>query len=124
MYINKNKQTGSMYSTVFIVLVLIFAAVTGMKLWAPFYDDLAVKTALKNISEEESTALMGPKDILKTLNTRLQVNNVSLNKDEVKIKREDGVIDINVVYERRIPMYGNVDALVHFEHSASVKSKR
>ena len=53
MHINKNKQNGSStYATMFILLVLIFAAVTLMKLWAPYFDDMAVKTALKNLSEE------------------------------------------------------------------------
>ncbi|MGB1062342.1 MAG: DUF4845 domain-containing protein, partial [Ketobacter sp.] len=107
----------------FILLVLIFAAVTLMKLWAPYFDDMAVKTALKNLSEEETTRSMAPNEIRNTLNKRLSVNGVKLEKEEVVIKKEDGEILINVIYERRIPMYGNVDAMLKFQHDVAVKAK-
>lgn len=125
MRINKNKQIGSsMYATMFIILVLIFVAVTAMKLWAPYFDDMAVKTALKNIAEEETTRTMGPKDIRATLNKRLQVNSVTLNKEEIIIKKEEGEVIIDIVYERRIPLYGNIDAVLSFNHNATVTPKR
>ena len=124
MHINKNKQNGSStYATMFILLVLIFAAVTLMKLWAPYFDDMAVKTALKNLSEEETTRSMAPNEIRNTLNKRLSVNGVKLEKEEVVIKKEDGEILINVIYERSIPMYGNVDAMLKFQHDVAVKAK-
>ena len=125
MGLNKNKQIGSsMYATMFIILVLIFVAVTVMKLWAPYFDDMAVKTALKNIAEDSDTRTMGPKEIRSTINKRLQVNSVTLSSDEIVIKKEDGLVSIDIVYERRIPLYGNIDAVLSFNHSAEVTSKR
>ena len=112
-----------MYTTLFIILVLIFAAVTVMKLWAPYFEDMAVKTALKNLAEEDATRAMSPKEIRSTLNKRLDVNGVELAKDEVLIKKEEGTILINVIYERRVPMYGNVDAVLKFSHSANLRAK-
>jgi len=108
----------------FIILVLIFLAVTAMKLWAPYFDDLAVKTALQNISEEETSTTMSPKDIRSTLNKRLEINGVNLKKEDVIIKKEDGVVNIDVAYERRVPLYGNIDAVLKFQHSATVNPKR
>jgi len=118
------KQVGALYSTMFIILVLIFLAVTAMKLWAPYFDDLAVKTALQNISEEETSTTMSPKDIRSTLNKRLEINGVNLKKEDVIIKKEDGVVNIDVAYERRVPLYGNIDAVLKFQHSATVNPKR
>lgn len=106
-----------------VVLVIVFVAITAMKLWTPYYDDLAVKTAVENMANEEATRSMSPNEVLQTLNKRLQVNQVTLQKDDVKIKKEDGVINIDVVYERRIPMYGNIDAMVKFNHHATIKAK-
>lgn len=124
MRVNKKKQIGSsMYVTMLLIMMLIFAAVTVMKLWAPYFDDMAVKTALKNLSEEPSTRTMGPKEIRSTLNKRLQVNSVQLDKEEIIIKKEDGEIMIDIIYERRIPMYGNIDAILKFQHNANVKAK-
>lgn len=106
-----------------VALLIVFAAVTAMKLWTPYYDDLAVKTALENMSKEDATRSMSPNEILQTLNKRLQVNQVSLGKDDVKVKKEDGIIDIEVKYERRIPMYGNIDAMVKFNHAATINAR-
>ncbi|MGB3621679.1 DUF4845 domain-containing protein [Ketobacter sp. MCCC 1A13808] len=125
MRVNRKQQMGSStYATLFLILALIFAAVTIMKLWSPYYDDLAVKTAIKNIAEEDATRSMAPKEIRKTINKRLQVNNVQLDAEEVVISKEDGMVKIDVVYERRIPMYGNIDAMVKFHHEASFSAKR
>lgn len=106
-----------------VALLIVFGAVTAMKLWAPYYDDLAVRTAVENLSKEEATRSMSPNEILQTLNKRLQVNQVTLSKDDIKIKKEDGLINIDVIYERRIPMYGNIDAVVKFNHSATINAR-
>ncbi|HEX4938022.1 MAG TPA: DUF4845 domain-containing protein [Candidatus Kapabacteria bacterium] len=106
-----------------VALAIVFAGVTAMKLWSPYYDDLAVKTALENIAKEESTKAMGPGEIRQTINKRLQVNQVELSKDDIQIKKEDGVIKIDIIYERRVPMYGNIDAMVKFNHSATVNAR-
>lgn len=124
MGLNNKKQVGaSAWGTMIIVLAVIFAGVTAAKLWTPYFDDMAVGTAVKNISEEDNTRSMSPKEIRDTINKRLQVNNVKLNKEEIIIKKEDGEILIDVIYERRIEMYGNVDAVVKFSHSAKLKVK-
>ncbi len=124
MNLNNKKQIGSStWGVMFIVLALIFGGVTAAKLWSPYFDDMAVSTAVKNISEEESTRSMSPKEIRDTINKRLQVNSVEQKKDEIVIKKEDGEILIDVIYERRLPMYGNVDAVLKFSHSAKVKAK-
>jgi len=118
------KQKGmSALGMMTVVLLIVFGAVTAMKLWSPYYDDLAVKTAIENIAKEDSTKVMTPKEIFDTLNKRLQVNQVTLGKDDVKIKKEDGMIKMEVKYERRIPMYGNIDAMVKFNHSATVNAR-
>ena len=122
--LNKKKQFGgSTWGTLFIVLALIFGGVTAAKLWSPYFEDMAVGTAVKNIAEEDTTRAMSPSEIRATINKRLQVNNVTLHKDEIIIKKEDGEILIDVIYERRIPMYGNVDAVVKFNHSAKLNAK-
>lgn len=122
--LNKKKQFGgSTWGTMFIVLALILCVVTAAKLWSPYFEDMAVGTAVKNIAEEDTTRTMSPSEIRATINKRLQVNNVTLHKDEIIIKKEDGEILIDVIYERRIPMYGNVDAVVKFNHSAKLNAK-
>ncbi len=125
MIVNKNRQVGaSTWGTLFIVLSLIFMAVTAAKLWTPYFDDMAVKTAVRNIAESNAATGMGPNEIRATINKRLEVNNVKLTKDEILVKKEDGEVLIEIIYERRVPLYANVDAVLKFKHSATVQSKR
>ncbi len=121
--LERSKQTGEMnFGTLILVLMLIFIAVTVMKLWSPYFDDMAVKTALENIASETKTLTMSPKEIKNTINKRLQVSNVEILKDhEILIRRESGDTLIDITYERRVPMYANVDAVVKFSHSATIK---
>ena len=119
----KNQYGMSTLGLMTVALLIVFGAVTAMKLWTPYYDDLAVKTAVENIAKEEATRAMSPNEILQTINKRLQVNQVTLSKDDIKIKKEDGLIKIDVIYERRIPMYGNIDAMVKFNHSATINAR-
>ncbi len=119
----RNQYGMSTLGLMTVALLIVFGAVTAMKLWTPYYDDLAVKTAVENIAKEEATRAMSPNEILQTINKRLQVNQVTLSKEDIKIKKEDGLIKIDVVYERRIPMYGNIDAMVKFNHSATINAR-
>lgn len=119
----RNQYGASTLGMMTVALLVVFGAVTAMKLWTPYYDDLAVKTAVDNMSKEDATRTMTPSEILQTLNKRLQVNQVTLGKDDIKIKKEDGIIKIDVVYERRVPMYGNIDAMVKFNHHATINAR-
>lgn len=123
MNTTRNQHGMSTLGMMTVALLVIFGAVTAMKLWSPYYDDLAVKTAVENMAKEDATRAMSPNEILQTLNKRLQVNQVTLAKDDVTIKKEDGIIQIDVVYERRIPMYGNIDAMVKFNHHATINAR-
>lgn len=123
MNTTKNQRGMSTLGMMTVALLVILAIVTVMKLWSPYYDDLAVKTAVENLAKEDATRSMTPNEILQTLNKRLQVNQVALSKDDVRVKKEDGIIQIDVVYERRIPMYGNIDAVVKFDHHATINAR-
>lgn len=123
MNTTRNQNGMSTLGMMTVALLIVFGAVTAMKLWSPYYDDLAVKTAVENMAQEEATRSMSPNEVLQTLNKRLQVNQVTLAKDDVKIKKEDGILKIDVVYERRIPMYGNIDAMVKFNHHATINAR-
>lgn len=119
---NPAKQKGmSTAGMVMVGALVAFVAISGIKLYPSYYDDFAVGTALKNMKEEGATiAAMSPAEIRKTLNKRLQVSGVKLGKEDVDITKESGVIAINVHYEVRTPMYGNIDAVTSFKHSIQV----
>lgn len=118
-----NAQRGqSMWGNLFMIGALIFAAITVMKLWSPYYDDFAVAKAVENMKSDPAVAGMNANDMLASLNKRLQISGVTLVKEDVKIAKDDSGIQMDIRYERRVPMYGNVDAIVKFNHSLKIPS--
>lgn len=119
---NPAKQKGMTTAGMVIIGALVaFVVISGIKLYPSYYDDFAVSTAMKNMEEESrEIAAMSPTEIRNTLNKRLQVSGVKLEKDQVEILKEDGMIKINVNYEVRTHMYGNIDAVTSFSHAIEV----
>ncbi len=121
---NFNAQRGqSMWGNLFMIGMLIFAAITVMKLWEPYYNDFAVAKAVENMKSDNTVPGMNAEEMRSSLNKRLQISGVSLTKENVKITKDDDAIQMDITYEKRIPMYGNIDAVVMFKHSLHVESK-
>lgn len=120
---NPAKQQGMTTTSMLIIGGLVaFVAISGIKLYPSYYDDFAVGTAMKNMEEEgREIAAMSPTEIRNSLNKRLQVSGVKLEKDDVEILKEGGAIKIKVNYEVRTHMYGNIDAVTSFSHAIEVR---
>lgn len=112
-----------MWGNLFMIGMLIFAAITVMKLWEPYYNDFAVAKAVENMKSDNTVPGMNAEEMRSSLNKRLQISGVSLTKENVKITKDDDAIQMDITYEKRIPMYGNIDAVVMFKHSLHVESK-
>ncbi len=118
----KAQRGQSMWGNLFMIGMLIFAAITVMKLWSPYYDDFAVAKAVENMQEDPAVPAMNANEMRESLNKRLQISNVELTKDDVKVSKNDTGIQMDITYEKRLPMYGNVDAVVKFNHSLHISS--
>lgn len=118
----KAQRGQSMWGNLFMIGMLIFAAITVMKLWSPYYDDFAVAKAVENMQEDPAVPAMNANEMRESLNKRLQISNVELTKDDVKVTKNDTGIQMDITYEKRLPMYGNVDAVVKFNHSLHISS--
>lgn len=119
----KAQRGQSMWGNLFMIAMLIFAAITIMKLWAPFYDDFAVAKAVENMQSDSAVPAMNANEMRDSLNKRLQISGVSLSKDNVKVTKSDGKVQMDIAYEKRVPMYGNIDAVITFKHSLQIGSK-
>lgn len=119
----KAQRGQSMWGNLFMIAMLIFAAITIMKLWAPYYDDFAVAKAVENMQSDSAVPAMSANEMRESLNKRLQISGVTLGKDDVKVIKSDGNVKMDIAYEKRVPMYGNIDAVITFKHSLQAGSK-
>ncbi|KGK43329.1 hypothetical protein LH51_00480 [Nitrincola sp. A-D6] len=112
-----NRQNGASFFgvlSVLIVLGVIFAV--GFKLFSPYWEYRTISSVVKATSEDREELARPITQIRSNLNRRFHINQVSLpSQDALTITEDAGMIFFNLDYEVRVPMFGNVDAVVMFQ---------
>lgn len=113
----KHKQGGmTLLSFVMVLAVVGFALFIGMKLFPMYQEFYAVKTSMKSLAREPGSS--DPSKALELFFKRMDVNSVdSIKRDNIKFDRTDSGIRMNVQYEVRRPLFGNLDIVGKFENS-------
>ena len=106
------------------VLALIgFFALLTLKIVPIYLEYYSVKSTLKSLETEPLVTKKSPAEIKKLLKKRLNINYVSgLPKDAFKIKKSSGVLKVNLDYQVRKNLFGNIDLLVSFKDDIELVS--
>lgn len=97
-----------------MVLTLIF------KLGPPYMQFLTVQSAMDAIAKDPELVGKGRAQVISSLNKRLEINDVrGLPNDAFKIEQSSGW-DLVADYEVRVHVAYNIDAVLSFEHRASL----
>lgn len=103
-----------------LIIVLFFGSLLtlAIKLGPIYLDDYTIQEALEGLDGTKGLSRMTQGDVRKLINKRLSVNNVrGFDAKAIKVEAEDNLVRINVDYEVRTGVFGNVDAVVHFQHA-------
>ncbi|HSG59810.1 MAG TPA: DUF4845 domain-containing protein [Pseudomonadales bacterium] len=96
---------------------------TGIKLVPIYIDNMAIQDAFKALYSVEEPVKRKPSagDIASQISRKLRTNNINyLSKDNVSVDYSDNdEMIINLDYEVRIGIVGNIDAVVKFTHDFS-----
>lgn len=117
------KQEGLTLIGFGIVLILVvFFAYIGMRLVPLYLEYHAVVGAMERLQEDPGAAKLPANRIRERIMRSLYVSYASDNiqRHHIKIKRQGG-IQVNVAYEVRKPMIGNVDVVVHFDKTVVLR---
>lgn len=120
---NVGKQRGITLIGFGIVLVLVvFFAYVGMRLVPLYLEYHAVVNAMETLQEDPMSAKLSPGAIRERIMRSLYVSYATDNikRTDIQIKRQDGV-QVRVAYEVRKPMVGNVDVIVSFDRTVSLR---
>ncbi len=119
----KYKQSGMTLTSFLMVLAVVgFGLYIGMKLLPMYQEYYAVKSAMKSLAAE-STGDVDPSRAMESLFKRLDMNySESVKRDNVKFERIDGGWRMNVNYEVRRNMIGNLDIVGKFSNSQDLTS--
>jgi len=117
-------QRGATMTSVLIGLIVagIFFTV-AFKLFTPYKDHATMASIMEDMVEDQDELSNGVRQIRSNLYRRFLINQVELPNDEaLNIRLEEGVYYFDLVYEIRVPMFYNIDAIVKFEeHYEAVK---
>ncbi len=99
------------------VLALIgFFSLMILKLAPIYLDHYSVASTVRSLEKEPLITKKSPAQIRTMIKKRLNMNYASdLPKDAIKIKKTPGVLKVDVNYEVKKPLFGNIELLVTFE---------
>ncbi len=90
----------------------------------PFYlDDYAVGRVLSSLNEKPAVDSASVNQVKVWIDKGLQTNLVKLHKKEIKVSRDDGLVFVDISYERRLKFLYNIDLVLTFKHDWNTKSQ-
>ena len=115
----KNKQKGLTGISIMALLVLIaFVAIIFLKIMPVYFDAFKVGDVVSGMKEERGLGDKSNGEITTMILRRLDVNMVSdVTKDDIFITKNKNDILIDIEYEVRKNMFGNLDVVISFKKS-------
>ena len=116
---NRKHQSGLTLISFLVVLGVVgFAAFIGMKLLPMYQEYYSVRSSMKGLESEPGVADMDPSRIQDLFFRRRYINySENVKPKNVKFERTDGGWLMNVKYEVRRPLVGNLDVVGNFDAS-------
>lgn len=113
---NRHRQGGMTGTGWLLVLALIgFFSMLIIKLAPVYMENYSVKTVLESLKEEPLISQKSVGEVRKMIQRRLKVNGVyEMDKEAIKIKKEGGVMNVDITYQVTRHMAGNIDILISF----------
>lgn len=116
---NKNKQKGLTGVSIMVLLVaIVFIAVMSLKIMPIYFDAFKVGDVVSTMKEERGLGDKSNNEITTMILKRLDVNMVTdVTKEHIFVEKTKNEVFIDVEYEVRKPMFGNLDVIISFKKS-------
>lgn len=101
---------------VIVLAVVGFFAYVAMRLFPMYQEYYSVRSAMKGLAAEPGIGTQDPARIQDLFFRRLYINySENVKKEHVKLRRVDNGWEMNVQYEVRRPLVGNLDVVGKFQ---------
>lgn len=123
MKIIKKQQGVTMITIAMGLMLLAFFVMIAVTIWPVYMENFSVNSHLSRMAEDSKAKSMTPAEILKTLQKRFGVDDVkSVSREDISITGEPGQgYEIEVDYEVRKNLMGNVDLVIFFNKVVEIK---
>lgn len=108
-----------------VILILIgVVAVMGMRIAPMYVEHFTVRSTLEGLKDDPEVKQMGPAEVRQSIERRFDINNITaVGKKDLKIRREKNTTIIEVAYEVRRPLVGNLDVVGNFSERVELPSQ-
>lgn len=113
------KQHGLTGISILVMLVFFaFIAVSLLKIIPVYFDSFKVSDVVSSLKDERGLGDKSNNEIASIILKRLDFNLVTgITKDNIYIEKTKNNVFIDVEYEVRKPMLGNLDVVIRFKKS-------
>ena len=117
---NKQKQKGLTGISIMVILVAIaFIAFIFLSIMPVYFDSFKVSDVVSSMKAERGLGDKSGKEITTMILNRLDVNMVSdVTAEHIFVEKTKDDVFIDVEYEVRKKMFGNLDVIISFKKSA------
>lgn len=119
---SKKRQRGLTFiSWLVIFTVAGFFVMVGLRIGPVYLENYTIKNILESVQNEHLVNRKPVSEIRQMIMRRLNINSIkSIKRENLKIRRSSGVTKIEIDYEDRRPIMGNLDAIMTFHESVEL----
>jgi len=116
---SKNKQKGLTGISIMVIIAIVaFMAVAFLKIAPVYFDAFKVGDVISGLKEERGLGEKTSNEIRTLILKRLDVNMVSdVKKEHIFIEKIKNEVFVDIEYEVRKTMFGNLDVIITFKKS-------
>lgn len=118
---NRQHQSGSMYSTLFMVIMVGAAALVGLKVFPVYMNEFKARSACDAVANAPESKVAGVtvSQIRKRLQQRWDVDDIeSVKVSDIKFFKTDAGKVMRYQYEVRTPLVANWSLVIEFKHES------
>lgn len=103
-----------------LVVVVIFSAITVMKLIPAYMEHSEINHILNVIANDPEMRNAPLPKIRESFSKRAIINNITVvSANDIQIDKDEGVLTLTVSYPVKIPLAGNLSLLLEFSASSA-----
>ncbi len=111
----RGRQQGLTFWGYVVILALVgFFVLIGLKLTPIYLEYSRVITQVESLKEEGGLEAQAAVQVKKQLLRRFSIDDIEIPADVIKIEKKERQVKLQIAWERRTTMVGNVDAIVSF----------
>ena len=121
---SKMKQQGlTLISIMMLIVIFTFVAISLVKVIPVYFDSYKVTDVVSGLKDTHGLGEKSKNEIARIILDRLAINIVTdVTRNDIYVERVNNSIFVDVEYEVRKPMFGNIDVVMKFKKSVEASA--